>query len=78
MTTDAQRELARQIEALCRENFVLKMLLQGHLWRWKEMVQKRLYSQEVLSRYQGSIGDDVLASLEQLRIEIDEDVERRF
>jgi hypothetical protein len=71
------QEVAEQLEALCRENFVLKTLLRAHYpkGRWKEAFLHALETPQVRYRYRGKIGGDVLGSLAQLRRQVDQDLE---
>lgn len=73
------RELAEQIEAICRENFVLKTLLRAHypLGRWKGAFLHDLGIAQVQSRYQGKIGGDILESLVRLRAQVDQDLDNQ-
>lgn len=70
-----QQELARRLEALCRENLVLKNCLKEH---WRERITLRDYLENTMQDppvrhlFDGRIGDNVLESLEQLLAEINQ------
>ena len=71
-------DLARRLEDLCFEIFVLKTMLKGRDGRdWRKAFQNNLRSSVTVNHFRGKIDSQTLESLGTLLEQIDEDVDNQ-